>query len=560
MATITEIAIGNADFSVLVATLQFIDSELESDLVGTLDDPSVDLTVFAPTNTAFADLAVDLGYAGDADDFDAVAAFLTTNVPVETLESIVLYHVSPTTQLSSDVAAAGTIATLNGATITPDLPTLIDNEPDLIDPSLVSVDTIADNGVVHVIDKVLLPIDLPGNDAPSITDIVASSGMGFDSNGSDFDILLAAVTTAGLDPALADPSLDATVFAPSDSAFIGLAQTLGFSGSDESGAWSYLVEALALLNGGDAVSLLTDVLTYHVSGESLQASQVLSRDEIDTLQGGVIGVDGTTLNDADPDLADPQIVATDIQAANGVVHVIDGVLLPADVLVSNGKGDVDFIIDGEDSNSFKLGDDLDFIDGNGGSDTVKAGADSDVVFGGSGRDMLLGNKGKDFVWGEGGADEIRGGKGQDELSGGNGDDTISGGQHADTVSGGSGDDVLNGGKSADVINGDDGMDVLNGGKNADVLNGGSGNDTLDGGKGADTFVFETGTDMDTIVDFEAGEDLIDLSDYGFASVAEFEDAISSDADGTTIDLGNGDSVLLAGQTGLVLTDADFIFA
>ncbi len=523
MATITEIATGNEEFAILVDVLLYLDDTLDTTLVETLDAPDADLTVFAPTNAAFGQLAADLGFAGDTGDTGAVTAFLVANVDAETILDIVLYHVSPGTQLRGDIAGSDTIDTLNGAIITNDLPTLVDNEPDLIDPLLTTLDVVASNGVVHIIDKVLLSIDLPGNDASSITDIVASSGDGFDSNGSDFDILLAAVTTAGLAETLASDALDATVFAPTDAAFIGLANSLGFNGSDEEGAWNYLVEALALLNGGDAVSLLTDVLTYHVAGESLQASQVLASDEIETLQGGSIGVDGTMLVDAEPDLGDPSIVATDIQASNGIVHVIDGVLIPADLLPSSGAGDVDFIIGDDGDSMVRLGADNDLIDGNAGKDTIFGGADNDVIFGGKGRDELKGNKGNDIIDGGAGKDVVGGGAGADYVMGGDKDDTVNGGDGRDTIDGGSGDDLLRGGKAEDV------------------------------------FVFGMDSGVDQISDFKVGKDVLDISAYGFADFDELEDSISTSGLDVTIDLGDGNSIMLHNPTGGELMEDQFIF-
>ena len=204
---------------------------------------------------------------------------------------MVTYHVLPGTFTSSDVANADTLTTLQGGTITPDLPTLVDNEPDLIDPSLIALDIMADNGVVHVIDRVLLPVDLSGNEAPTITEIVLQSGEGFDTNGEDFDLLREAVVAAGLADTLNTASLDVTVFAPTDSAFIGLAQTLGFEGPNEEGALNYLLEALNLLSAGNGLDLLQTVLTFHVADESLQASQVLGGAPINTLAGAPLSVD-----------------------------------------------------------------------------------------------------------------------------------------------------------------------------------------------------------------------------------------------------------------------------
>ena len=500
--TIKEIAAGNPDFSILVAALGYLDSELGTTLVADLDNPDAELTVFAPTNAAFADLAAQLGYGGDPADADAVTAFLVGNVPPETLLDIVTYHVSPGAQFSGDVAAADTIATLNGATITPDLPTLVDNEPDALDPTLISIDNEATNGVVHVIDKVLLPEDLDAIMAPSITELVASSGGVFDSDGGDFDILLAAVQAAGLAETLDSDAIDVTVFAPTDAAFVKLAQDLGFDGSGEEGAWTYLVDALTLLGGGDPIPLLTQILTYHVGTESLQASQVLTSDEITTLQGGTIEVDGITLIDKEPDIDDPQIAAVDLQASNGVVHAIDGVLLPADLLQSDGSGDVDFIIGDDKKSTVFAGDDNDFISGLGGKDKIFAGAGNDIVLGGDGKDKLFG------------------GSGNDMLSGGNGKDHIFGGW---------GDDIIDGG---------------------------AGRDKLFGGWGADTFVFAAGDGKDKIIGFEDGRDMIDLSAYGFSGYEDIADQVDKGFFRTVIDLGGGDQIQILG--GCVSQD-DFIF-
>src|SRR5690606_26941829 len=96
----------------------------------------------------------------------------------------------------------------------------------------------------------------------TITDIVAASGDGFDTNGRDYDVLLAAVTAAGLGETLATPGLDVTVWAPKDRAFVRTAQDLGFTGenSDEAGAWAFLVEALTAIGGGDPIPTLTTIL------------------------------------------------------------------------------------------------------------------------------------------------------------------------------------------------------------------------------------------------------------------------------------------------------------
>lgn len=503
MTTIADIA-GGDDFSVLLDAVTFIDSELPgTNLAATLSG-TTPLTVFAPTNAAFGQLAADLGFAGDTADAHAVLGFLAGAVPVETLRDVVLYHVLPGARLAADIAAAPVLTTALGPTITADLPTLIDAEPDLIDPSLVATDILASNGVVHVIDRVLLPIDLPGNDAPTIAGIVAASGSGFDANPGDFDMLLAAVQAAGLAGTLDDAGVDLTVFAPTDAAFVGTAQALGYHGQDEAGAFGHIVDALTLLGRGDPIPLLTEVLTYHLAGESLQASQVIAAGSVQTLQGGTLTLDGLSLRDAEPDLPDPALVATDIQAANGVVHVIDGVLIPADLLQSNGSNQVDFIIGTDSRNLAITGRDNDWFSGKGGSD---------VAYMGSGEDVALGGAGHDLLFGAGGADLLRGDSGSDTLFGNSGRDT---------------------------------------------LDGGTGHDILYGGRGYDTFVFNGPFGVDRVLDFRAGVDVIDLSALGLSGFDELKGDIHAGWFRTTIALDEG-TIVLYGSGARHLDADDFIF-
>ncbi|MEF9603243.1 M10 family metallopeptidase C-terminal domain-containing protein, partial [Paracoccus sp. PXZ] len=105
-----------------------------------------------------------------------------------------------------------------------------------------------------------------------------------------------------------------------------------------------------------------------------------------------------------------------------------------------------------------------------------------------------------------GNDTLDGGPGNDELLGGDGDDTLFGGAGHDSLFGDAGNDLLGGG---------DGHDLIQGGDGNDTLAGGSGSDTLVGGLGADVFVFSAAEDLDGstdfILDFQSGEDRIDLS-------------------------------------------------
>ena len=517
---IVEIAGGSDDFNLLVRALD------AAGLVSAVQN-SNDITVFAPTDAAFTQLAVDLGFDGDTADEDAVFGAIVAALtdlgggdPIPLLTDVLLYHVSPGEKSAAEIDAADTIATLlTGATFQTDGVELIDNEPDIANPDIVIPDISASNGVIQAIDRVLLPIDIPGNtpdpaELPTLTGIVAASGGVFDTDATDFDLLLNAVQAAGLAGALDDPNADLTVFAPNDAAFIGLAKTLGFDGNDEGAAFGYIVEALTLLSaGGDPIPLLKDILLYHVAPKALGSGDVLSADTIPTLLGVDLGVDGASLVDQDPDIANPNLIATDIPASNGIAHVLDGVLIPADLLQSDGSNAVDFEIGTDANEAFRTGRDADFVSGLGGRDDIRLGKGNDVGLGGDGRDLLAGGRGND------------------------------------TLDGGSGADVLRGGHGADLLKGGDGSDVLSGGRGAD---------TLEGGADADWFVFNRKSGQDTILDFTSGEDLISLRGFGHSVFSDIDQFIGDQGDDAVIDLGRVE-ITLTGVSAANLTEDDFVF-
>ena len=531
MPTIVEIATGSPDFSVLVSALQYVDSNVDgSALVATLSDPDANVTVFAPTNAAFGALATSLGFTGDAGDGSAVTAFLVDTLPAETIRDVITYHVAGGRLDSTDISALQTIPTLNGASIGIDLPTFVDAEPDQLDPSLVTADVAADNGIVHVIDRVLLPFDLPGNDAPTIAGFVVANANGFDQNGADFDILLAAVQTAGLVETLSDPNVDLTVLAPTDSAFTSLAGALGYTMTDEAGALGYIVDALTLLGRGDPLPLLTTVLTYHVAPESLQSSQLIAAGSTTTLAGAPVtvtaGTMGVTLGDLDPDLADAPVVAADLQASNGIVHAIGGVLLPADLLPTNGANDVAFVIGKNAPDVVVTGADNDWVFGKGGNDRIVGQGGDDVLLAGDGADTLNGGDGNDFLLGGSTAadlsDVIYGGAGNDTADGGAGNDLIFGMGGDDLILGAHGTDTLVGGEGNDTVSGGALSDEIFGGAGDDFINGGFGSDRLNGGAGADTFFHAgvTGHGSDWIQDYDAAAGDV-LLFGGSATAADF---------------------------------------
>ena len=238
-------------------------------------------TVFAPTDAAFEAAGIDLS------TFD-------TEAENETLSDILLYHV-----ISGAVDAAnvtdGMVATMvNGDNAT----FAVTNETVMINNANVTTqDVAASNGIIHIIDKVLLP---PAEE-PALEDISGvAAGTGV------HDSLVAALAHAGLVATLQGDG-PFTVFAPTDEAFAEAGIDLSTFDNDEANA------------------TLTDILTYHVYAGSVAAADVTDGmvatmvngdDATFTVVNGTVMVGGATVTTAD------------VAASNGVIHVIDKVLMP----------------------------------------------------------------------------------------------------------------------------------------------------------------------------------------------------------------------------------------
>jgi len=271
--TIADIAVANSEFSILVEAL------MKADLVGAVADEEAELTVFAPTNDAFVALLSDLG-VGSLDD-----------VPVETLTDILLYHVIGSKAMSTDLSSGyyPTLSSYSGNSLS--MYVKVEGGVYINKNTMVTAaDIEADNGVIHVVDKVILP--------PSVVNIALDN--------DNFTTLVSAVVKAGLVDALSAAG-PFTVFAPTNDAFDALFTALGVSGIDDLTA-----------------EQLTPILTYHVvSGNVLSTD--LANGQVGTLNDGKnISIDltsGVKINDSN-------VVAADIQGSNGVVHVIDKVLIP----------------------------------------------------------------------------------------------------------------------------------------------------------------------------------------------------------------------------------------
>lgn len=276
---IVAIAAGSEDFTILTAALET--AGLTEALQG--EGP---FTVFAPTDAAFENLLAALSISAE----DLLAQ--------PQLADVLLYHVVAGLVMSGDLQNGMTAETLGGQMITVDI-----SEGVKINTSaVITADIKASNGVIHVIDTVLIPetFQLASATAPlpSIVDIAVSN--------PDFSILVAALAKAELVEALQAES-PFTVFAPTNAAFEALLGELGITAEELLGQ-----------------PQLADVLLYHVVSGAVLSTDLQNGMTAETLGGQSITVDltdGVKINKSAVEIAD-------IQASNGVIHVIDSVLIP----------------------------------------------------------------------------------------------------------------------------------------------------------------------------------------------------------------------------------------
>ena len=270
-ADIVDTAVAAGQFNTLAAALN------AAGLVETLkgDGP---FTVFAPTDAAF----------GNVDEATLKSLLQPENKGA--LTSVLTYHVVPGRITAADLLKAGKaesvqgqrlVASVNGDTVR------------IGGAKIVATDIEASNGIIHVIDGVMLPA------SDTIPQVAASAG--------SFNTLLAAVGAAGLADVLSSEG-PFTVFAPTDAAFAALP-----AGTVEN--------LLKPENKAD----LAAILTYHVVPGRVYADQALAAKSAKTVQGEKVNI---AVKSGKPMVENANIVATDIDASNGVIHVIDAVILP----------------------------------------------------------------------------------------------------------------------------------------------------------------------------------------------------------------------------------------
>ncbi|MEP3718435.1 MAG: calcium-binding protein [Paracoccaceae bacterium] len=252
----------------------------------------------------------------------------------------------------------------------------------------------------------------------------------------------------------------------------------------------------------------------------------------DIIDGGD-GIDTATYENASAGVT--------VKLAKGEAFGGDNFDLLTDIENLIGSDHNDKLVSDLGANVIDSGDGDDIVRSLGGNDTINSGFGNDEVFGvGDAETIDLGD-GNDVARTKGGNDYVDTGDGDDRALTGGGDDIAIGregqdeffmGSGNDTAFGGFGEDTLNGGSNADVLDGGPGDDRVRGDDGVDHLNGNSGNDLLNGGANADTFWFFDIHSMgrDRITDFEDGLDVINLSDWGFASAANVL-ALASSAGG-----------------------------
>jgi uncharacterized surface protein with fasciclin (FAS1) repeats len=273
--TIVDIALADSQFSTLVAALE------RTNLVATLQGAGP-FTVFAPTNAAFTALGVDLSTISDQD-----------------LTNILLYHVIGGKAIESSDLANGqsyeSTASTSGPGNTP-LSILIEKGSGVKVNNIadvVAADVIADNGVIHVVNNVITPLDIVGHALAN----------------SNFSTLVGALSGAPGDlVSVLQGTGPFTVFAPNNAAFAEIA------------------DVVASLSGEQ----LASVLTYHVVSGNVLSTALENNMSVPTVNGQSVTVDlsnGASLTDAGGNSSN--IILTDVQATNGVIHVIEKVIIPS---------------------------------------------------------------------------------------------------------------------------------------------------------------------------------------------------------------------------------------
>ncbi len=301
---LVEIVVATEALSILEAAV------IKADLAATLSNEGP-FTVFAPTDDAFVALLDILG-----DDYNSLDDF-DTEAELALLTDILLFHVIPAKVLAADLAPSqvGTALADNMLEIIASNGTFVIGDASGLDANITATDIMASNGVAHTIDKVLLPqsaIDFVTNlNMMTIVELAVAT--------DDLSILVDALVQA--DAGLVDVlngDGPFTVFAPTNQAFVDLLDTLG---SD--------YNSLADFDTAEEKELLATILTFHVASGAVLSTDLTDNQEIPTVQGeALVAVIAHEIRVFDKTGVGAQVIGADNIASNGVVHIIDKVLLP----------------------------------------------------------------------------------------------------------------------------------------------------------------------------------------------------------------------------------------
>ena len=308
--TLVDQAQANPNYSMLAEAIELAGL---SDALSMTDPENEDypMTLFAPTNAAFEALMARLN---GAFGWETLA-----DVPAETLQNILMYHTVPGENALAAGIAGTEFTTLDGSTIVLDDNSVI-SDASYDTANVVLTDVQAINGVMHGIDKVLLPEDLFQSILGATLDIRARA------EDKGYTSFLAASEKAGLTSVLENDELSA--FVPNNDAFVALFAVIeNFDSLDD-------------FDTPEELELLKNLLKYQLHSGVLMSSQLTDGGEVSTLYGDAFKVD---LSGDNPRLkptyeaAIPSaIVQANIGATNGVIHEVNRVLVPADMASALG--------------------------------------------------------------------------------------------------------------------------------------------------------------------------------------------------------------------------------
>jgi len=307
--TILEIAVASPNTSILEAAVLAADPSIATLLGG--DD---ELTVFAPTDAAFQNLLTDLGV--DATALLGDTALLNAVLPYHVLAaSVGEVKATAALNVAQSPAPANLVETANGEDVA--LSISQENNADVlyVNTSRVTTpDVDATNGVVHIIDKVLLPPPSAKSDTSKTIGTIVTE-LATAATGAEFTVLLEALQTPGASGLLAaaiDANASLTVFAPTDAAFTTLLTDLNVTKA----------QLLADPN-------LTLILQQHILGKELSSLLAYASNggTETTLAGNNLNID---IQNNALIIEGATVIETDIEASNGVIHVIDTVIASVD--------------------------------------------------------------------------------------------------------------------------------------------------------------------------------------------------------------------------------------